>query len=46
MQIQRVEPAAYRVFYDGGTHLDLLYDVPRMMEQLENMERGAGRPYL
>lgn len=46
VQIQRVEPAAYRVFYEGGAHLDLLYDVPGMMEQLEGIEIGAGAPYI
>lgn len=44
MQLQRVEPAAYRVFFEGGTTLDLLYDVPRMMAQLEGIEAGAGGP--
>ena len=42
MQLVRVEPAAYRVFFEGGTQLDLLYDVTRMMEQLESLECGAG----
>ena len=42
MQLRRVEPAAYRVFFEGGTVLDLLYDVPRMMAQLEAVEAGSG----
>jgi hypothetical protein len=33
----------------GGNHggqLQLLYDVPRMVAQLEGVERGAGAAYL
>jgi len=30
----------------GGGYLDLLYDVPRMLAQLEGVEAGAGRSYL
>jgi len=30
----------------GGGYLDLLYDVPRMLAQLEGVEAGAGRAYL
>ncbi len=30
----------------GGGFLDLLYDVPDMRRQLEDVEEGAGRAYL
>lgn len=52
VQLARVEPAAYRVWFaDGfdsssqaeqGASLDLFYDVQRMVEQLERVEPGAG----
>ncbi|GFR49587.1 hypothetical protein Agub_g11653, partial [Astrephomene gubernaculifera] len=44
--VVRVAPAAYRVFFQGAGSLDLLYDVQRMVEQLEGVERGAGAAYL
>ncbi|KAG2492765.1 hypothetical protein HYH03_008930 [Edaphochlamys debaryana] len=44
--VVRVTPAAYRVFFQGEGSLDLLYDVQRMMEQLEGIEKGAGGQYL
>ena len=44
VQLLRVEPAAYRVFFAAnGGWLDLLSDVPRMMAQLEGVESGAGQ---
>jgi phytoene desaturase (3,4-didehydrolycopene-forming) len=53
VQLARVEPAAYRVWFgDGygaagkdspqGCTLDLLYDVQQMVQQLEQVEAGAG----
>ena len=41
-QLVRVEPAAYRVFFEDQGHLDMLYDVQQMMAQLEGVESGAG----
>ena len=38
-----MEPAAYRVFFEGRGHLDMLYDVQKMMAQLEGVEKGAGK---
>lgn len=51
MQLARVEPAAYRVWFaDGygqggpeGCTLDMLYDVQQMVDQLERVEPGAGK---
>ena len=43
VEVQRVEPAAYRVVFGDSSHLDLLYDVQQMMTQLEGVEKGAGR---
>jgi phytoene dehydrogenase-like protein len=69
VQLQKIEPAAYRVFFaDGysshsndsssssfessstgsssssssGSYLDLLYDVNAMVQQLEQLQQGAG----
>lgn len=52
VQLARVEPAAYRVWFadsfDSSSQakevasLDLFYDVQRMVEQLERVEPGAG----
>jgi phytoene dehydrogenase-like protein len=52
VQLARVEPAAYRVWFaDGyghqgsetqGSTLDMFYDVQRMVQQLEEVEPGAG----
>lgn len=52
VQLARVEPAAYRVWFaDGcgksghdsqGCTLDMFYDVQRMVQQLEEIEAGAG----
>lgn len=42
LDLYRVEPAAYRIFFEGKGHLDMLYDVQRMMQQLEGVEPGAG----
>ncbi|GIL73546.1 hypothetical protein Vretimale_5240 [Volvox reticuliferus] len=44
--VVRVTPAAYRVFFQGAGYLDMLYDVQRMVEQLEGVEKGAGGQYL
>jgi len=51
VEVKRVEPAAYRVWFEGGqqqppSSLDLLYDVPAMITQLERVEAGAGRAAL
>ncbi|GAX83530.1 hypothetical protein CEUSTIGMA_g10955.t1 [Chlamydomonas eustigma] len=46
VQIKRVEPAAYRVFFEGKGHLDMLYDVQHMTHQLELVEEGSGAHYL
>jgi len=49
VQLARVEPAAYRVWFpdDAGDHkcatLDLLYDVQQMAEQLEELEPGSSK---
>lgn len=40
--LRRVEPAAYRVHFERGGHLDMLYDQQKMVEQLEAVEPGAG----
>lgn len=32
----------HRVFFQDAGHLDMLYDVPAMLEQLEGVEAGAG----
>lgn len=40
--IDRVGPAAYRVWFGDGTHLDLLNDEGAMVRQLEGVEPGAG----
>lgn len=40
--IDRVGPAAYRVWFGDGTHLDLLNDEAAMVRQLEGVEPGAG----
>lgn len=49
VRLQRVEPAAYRVHFceavgssAGSSSLDLLYDVQQMVQQLEQVELGAG----
>jgi hypothetical protein len=54
VELARVEPAAYRVWFaDGydspqhgsqGSTLDMFYDVQRMVDQLEQVEAGAGKP--
>ncbi|KAK9823667.1 hypothetical protein WJX72_004529 [[Myrmecia] bisecta] len=46
VDVQRVQPAAYRVFFGDNSRLDLLYDVQAMMQQLEAFEAGAGAKYL
>jgi hypothetical protein len=38
----QVGPAAYRVHFEGGSHLDLLNKVGDMQRQLEAAEPGAG----
>jgi hypothetical protein len=43
VEVRRVEPAAYRVWFaEGGCQLDLLCDEDSMAKQLEAMEVGAG----
>lgn len=50
VEVVRVEPAPYRVFFEEGfcergqrgSYLDLLYDVQDMQAQLEEVEKGAG----
>lgn len=50
VQLRRVDPAAYRVFFHdetaGPSWLDLLYDVQAMAAQLEAVEAGAAAAYL
>eukprot|EP01025_Chloroclados_australasicus_P000742 TRINITY_DN10281_c1_g1_i1.p1 TRINITY_DN10281_c1_g1~~TRINITY_DN10281_c1_g1_i1.p1 ORF type:complete len:560 (-),score=57.27 TRINITY_DN10281_c1_g1_i1:380-1957(-) len=46
VELQRIEPAAYRAFFGDGSHLELLYDINNMMVQLDNVEPGAGAKYL
>eukprot|EP00850_Spirogloea_muscicola_P008130 SM000042S15397 [mRNA] locus=s42:729144:733456:+ [translate_table: standard] len=51
VELRRVEPAAYRVFFARGPWglplaVDLLYDVQRMAEQLERIEPGCSSAYL
>lgn len=41
--LRRVEPAAYRVHFEKGGYLDMLYDQQQMVAQLEAVEPGAGR---
>lgn len=44
--LDRVAPAAYRVWFaGGGGSLDLLNDETAMAAQLEGVERGAGEGY-
>ncbi len=38
--------APRRVWFEGASQLELLYDVPSMLRQLETVEPGAGRAYL
>ena len=49
VDIRRVGPAAYRVWFSGGggepSSLDLLNDAAAMAVQLEGVERGAGAAY-
>lgn len=45
IQLDRVGPAAYRVFFGDGTRLDLLNDEAAMAAQLEGVEPGAGEGY-
>lgn len=45
VQLQRVEPA-YRVHFSSGSAIDLLYDTQKMMQQLEQFEKGAGSKFL
>lgn len=42
VEIRRVEPAAYRVWFGDGSHLDLLNNHDAMAQQLEGVEAGAG----
>lgn len=42
MRLVQVDPAAYRVHFENGGHLDLLNDVDAMQRQFESVEPGAG----
>lgn len=42
VEIRRVGPQAYRVWFGDNTHLDLLNDHDAMAAQLEAVEPGAG----
>ena len=42
MRLARVGPAAYRVHFENGGHLDLLNDERALAAQLEDVEAGAG----
>jgi phytoene dehydrogenase-like protein len=54
VQLARVEPAAYRVWFPDSSRaahggcftLDLLYDAQAMVAQLEAVQAGAGTQYL
>jgi phytoene desaturase (3,4-didehydrolycopene-forming) len=48
VDVKRVEPTVYRVFYPGSSmeSLDLLSDPGLMAKQLEGVEVGAGDAYL
>lgn len=43
--LDRVGPAAYRVFFGDGSRLDLLNDEAAMAAQLEAVEAGAAEGY-
>lgn len=45
LPIERVDPAAYRVFFGDNSHLDILNDMTAMQDQLEAVESGAGDAY-
>eukprot|EP00958_Prasinococcus_capsulatus_P029944 scaffold7806_cov376-Prasinococcus_capsulatus_cf.AAC.2 len=45
VEIRRVEPTAVRCHYGDHTNMDLLYDMEKMREQLEQEEEGAGGKY-
>lgn len=45
LDLVRVDPY-YRVVFDEGRHLDLSGHLPRMVEHVEAIERGAGAKYL
>jgi len=42
VELVQVDPAAYRVHFENGGHLDLLNDVDAMQRQMEAVEPGAG----
>ena len=42
VELVQVGPAAYRVHFEGGSHLDLLNEVGDMQRQLDAAEPGAG----
>lgn len=50
VELRRVEPAAYRVFFGGGggggSHVDMLNDASAFAEQLDAIEPGAGAKLL
>eukprot|EP00890_Picochlorum_soloecismus_P006738 jgi/Picsp_1/88/NSC_00088-R1_phytoene dehydrogenase len=45
LELKRVVPAAYRVFFSDGSSIDLLDDPEDMKRQLEGIEKGAGEGY-
>lgn len=49
IELEEIQPAAYRLFYGGDGHavdtLDLLVDEEQMVEQFEAREKGAGQQY-
>lgn len=45
VEIRRVEPTAVRCHYGDHSNMDLLYDMEKMREQLEEEEKGAGGKY-
>jgi len=45
LELKRVVPAAYRVFFSDGSAIDLLDDPEDMKKQLEDIEKGAGEGY-
>lgn len=40
--LKRVDPA-YRVFFHDNTSIDIMYDVQKMVQQLEAMDPGSGK---
>lgn len=42
VELVQIDPAAYRVHFENGGHLDLLNNVDAMQRQMEAVEPGAG----